>query len=285
MSFRIVNNKLVSDGRNPVRYYSTRKKNRGRITPKFLVIHYTAGASFEADVRTLSSASTPASCHLVIGRAGQIAQIEDFRTGLWHCGPSSYRGVNGLNSHSIGIEVTTPGPVESLPNGTYKTWFNRTITSDDNSSKDNDTNFDVIRARHGLLGHMAHWAMFNETQIELLIEIGSLLMQHYKLQEAVGHDHIATPRGRKQDPGPCCPQQVFERLNGRREDVSESAVVNSAKVSARSLNVRHAPNGTIIAGVFAGDRLEVLEKSATWWRVVTPDGVEGWVHSNFVILN
>lgn len=279
---RIENNRLVSYPLSRVDYRSTTKKSPGVMTPKFLVIHYTAGASYEADVATLTTASTPASAHLVIGREpGQITQIEDFRTRLWHAGPSSYGGFNMLNGHSIGIEVCSPGPVTRVGEGRYRTWFNRIIVDDDNRPKVGD-NFDVIEARHGFLGGpVQHWAMFNEFQIQALLDIGGLLMRHYNLREAVGHDQIATPMGRKVDPGPCCPPQVLSRLNEARTGRQNSRL-ETVTVVPQVLNFRNSPNGNVIGQLSQGTTLYVLSKTSVWWQVETEDGRVGWVHSNFI---
>lgn len=100
------NNKLVSDI-NKIEYIKTSKKS-GRIIPKYLVIHYTAGGGYDSSLKTLTSSDVKASAHLVIGRKGEIAQIEDFATNLWHAGESSWDGIRFLNQCSIGIEVDCP---------------------------------------------------------------------------------------------------------------------------------------------------------------------------------
>ena len=72
---RISNHRLLDDSDNPVPY--TESRNRGGIlSPRFLVIHYTAGASAASSIAHLTKKGAGASAHLVIGRDGKIASYE-----------------------------------------------------------------------------------------------------------------------------------------------------------------------------------------------------------------
>lgn len=111
---------------------------------------------------------------------GRIAQIGNFRDKLWHAGRSFWKGRNGLNSYSIGIEVTCPGPVDFVKevNGIrfYKTWYGELLNNSEN---------DIIEARHPNGGPVRGWVRFTKAQLDVLVEVGSLLMNHYGLKEAV----------------------------------------------------------------------------------------------------
>ena len=45
------------------------------------------------------------SAHFVIARDGAVTQFVNCNDRAWHAGQSSYRGQNGCNDHSIGIEL------------------------------------------------------------------------------------------------------------------------------------------------------------------------------------
>src|SRR4051812_8991662 len=100
MTYTIENNTLVSTTKN-IEYVGTTKKS-GKQKPQYLVIHYTAGASYKADVTTLSISDVQASCQLVLSKDGKWAQIGELNDILWHAGKSQWKGINGLNKASIG---------------------------------------------------------------------------------------------------------------------------------------------------------------------------------------
>jgi len=275
--FSIKNHRLIG----PVTYHNT-KKTSGEITPKFLVIHYTAGSSFQNDVATLSTSSVQASCHLVIGPKGEVAQIGKLNANLWHAGKSSWRGYTNLNSYSIGIEVSCPGPVEMIDDqgniATIKYWWGKTATVPKNT---------LVYAPPRNGGKAQWWVQFTPEQIEKVIDIGLLLMHHYGLQEAVGHDQIAPDR--KIDPGPCCPQNVFDILNGRvTNDAFDPAtptlgMATVANTNYEGLNFRDAPNGRVTGLLPDGTVVEVLREDGNWAQVRTPAGYVGWVFRKYLI--
>lgn len=276
MTYKVENNKLVGPN---VTYVKTSKKG-GKQTPKFLVIHYTAGTSYEGDVATLSTSDRPASCQLVLAADGRITQIGDLNDVLWHAGKSSWKGYNGLNSHSIGIEVVCPGPLEGSDPGKIKTWTGRSI--------EEGKPYPFVWAAHKNGGPKKYWAQFTEKQIEVLIEIGTAIMNAYNLKEAVGHDDIAPQR--KIDPGPSCPVSVFQALNGNKVDTVEierPELVAKGKlkvtgVAPEKLNFRDSPNGDKKGELVEGQIVEKVGQDGVWVQVRTPGGFVGWVFGEFV---
>src|SRR5690606_3605203 len=126
------NNMLVSTTKN-IDHIGTTKKS-GKIKPEYLIIHYTAGATYKADVSTLSTSDIQASCHLVLSKEGKWTQIGDLNDKLWHAGKSTWKGINGLNGHSIGIEVSCEGMVdyvrtEADGSKIYRTWFGSELST------------------------------------------------------------------------------------------------------------------------------------------------------------
>jgi len=82
---KIKNHKLVGVD------YKRSPNQSGTIKPTYLVIHYTAGRSAEAAVRTLTSRKRKASAHLVIGRDGSVTQLVPFNRKAWHAGKSEWK--------------------------------------------------------------------------------------------------------------------------------------------------------------------------------------------------
>ena len=282
MTYTIKNNKLVGDN---VEYHSTSKKS-GTMKPRYLVIHYTAGRSFKGDVRTLSTSNVKASCQLVLSKEGKWAQIGNLNDIQWHAGKSRWDGLSGLNRYSIGIEVCCEGPVKFVKESRgvryYRTWFGSTV---------NDKDDNIIEARHENGGPRQGWVQFTEAQIDALLEVGSLLMDHYNLKEAVGHDMIA-PR-RKTDPGPCMPDNVYSALNGRNggTDSSTGGLPDDEwdyevhGTGSTGLNIRKWPSSKsqIIRVLKEGEKLDRQRSKGSWYRVETEkDGIEGWVYSRYL---
>ena len=298
MKFKVVKNRLVSDDVQ-IEYVKTAKRSGKRKATPYLVIHYTASMNYKSDVATLSTGAPKASAHLVIGREGEVVQIGDIDDILWHAGVSRWDGIEGLNSHSIGIEVTCPGYLTRDDAGNYRTWTGQVYTGR------------VVEAHHpndrSKTGPK-YWAAFTEKQIETLIEIGATLYNHYGMKEVVGHDMISP--GRKSDPGPCMPNNVYGMIMGRDENVKGVEVVDTKPVidhttgnivtknevslgffeyevngvpSGERLNVRDEPKipSNILFTMREGERFNRLSMNGEWWYVIFANGKLGWAHSRF----
>jgi N-acetylmuramoyl-L-alanine amidase len=74
-----------------------------------LVLHYTGMADAAGAIARLSDPAAKVSCHYLVAEDGQIVRMvaEDKRA--WHAGKSHWRGIDSLNSCSIGIEIVNPG--------------------------------------------------------------------------------------------------------------------------------------------------------------------------------
>lgn len=284
MTYTIENNTLVSTTKN-IEYVGTTKKS-GKMKPSYLVIHYTAGATFRNDVNTLSTSDVQASCQLVLSKDGKWAQIGELNDILWHAGKSQWKGINGMNKVAIGIEVCCEGMVDYLRTEAdgvkvYKTWFGTELRSDKNQ---------IIEAAHPNGGPVKGWVQFTPKQIEQLVEVGTLLMKHYGLKEAVGHDMISP--GRKSDPGPCMPANVYSLLNGRKadeEDDDEPVVESTKKLKVTNsgkfgLNLRQWPSteSKILKTLKEGETVEYVRRKDEWFFVNTNGGLSGWAHSNYL---
>jgi len=167
--------------------------------PDTVVIHFTAGASLESSVRTLSTPGSSASAHVVLGRDGTIVQLVPFDVIAWHAGASSLGDRTGLNKYSIGIEIDNAGRLTQTASGDFLTWFNRRIARED-----------AVQGVHRNESQPSWWHVFTEEQIERVHELVTLLIKTYPITVVVGHEEIAP--GRKTDPGPAFP---LDRLRDR----------------------------------------------------------------------
>lgn len=290
---KIQNDKLVSD-EFKIDYRTTHKKSSGRLNKKFLVIHYTAGLTYEGDLRVLSSSSAQASCHLVLGPEGEVGQVGDFNDVLWHAGRSSWKGLSGLNRYSIGIEVTSPGWVTKDSNGVWRHSRGSAIPSKHQNL------YNYVRARHENGGPERWWAGFTDAQNERLLDIGSFLMKEYNL-EVVGHDQIAPSR--KIDPGPCMSDNMWRLLRGGGDRSSDGPDVGdfqdnpdlslesdnevspkTKRVMVDGLNFRAGPGTNYQTKGKLPINIEVkeLRRSGNWSKVETPAGYIGWVHNGYL---
>lgn len=210
---RVIDHTLLTAGGNPVRFEAT-PNGSGPVSPRFLVIHYTGGRDLESSVAWLKQERARASAHLVIGRDGEIVQMAAFNRKTWHAGRSSWKGVNGLNACSIGIELDNAGELSRTQGGGWRAWFGETYTADE-----------VLTARHkhdGPAAEASGWHVFPGAQLEALMTAAAALQDAYRFEAVLGHDDIAP--GRKRDPGPAFPMEALRaRLFGRDTDEGEPA--------------------------------------------------------------
>jgi len=74
-----------------------------------LVLHYTDMLSAEAALRRLCDSLAEVSAHYLIAEDGAVFRLVPEQRRAWHAGRSRWRGVEGLNATSIGIELANPG--------------------------------------------------------------------------------------------------------------------------------------------------------------------------------
>lgn len=82
---------------------------RDGLRPQFVVLHYTAMESAEAALDRLCDPEAEVSAHYLIGRDGTCWQMVEEPERAWHAGQGSWRGLDDLNSRSIGIELDNRG--------------------------------------------------------------------------------------------------------------------------------------------------------------------------------
>jgi N-acetylmuramoyl-L-alanine amidase len=273
---KIINHRLHDDEGQPYPFHPTPNMSNRDVKHIYLVMHYTAGPSAEQAVNWLTNPQAKASAHLVIGRDGSIAQLVPFDKVAWHAGRSSWQGLEGLNNHSLGIELDNAGPLNHGADGRWYAWFGD-IYSDEA----------VIEATHKHEVKFRGWHMYTRHQLYIALEVANLLITYYQLEDVVGHDDIAP--GRKIDPGPAFPMNSFRsRLFGRLETNAQEEIYRTVV----TLNIRSGPGTqyeTLAAGPLPTDtRLQILGSEGLWKQVDVLDEVrgvmdmQGWVHGRFI---
>ena len=74
-----------------------------------IVLHYTGMEDADVAVSRLCDPDARVSCHYLVHEDGTVLRMvpEEKRAG--HAGKSYWRGLQGINDHSIGIEIVNPG--------------------------------------------------------------------------------------------------------------------------------------------------------------------------------
>lgn len=113
--------KIVNNLIEGVKYIPSPNIGKGVNSRKFCVIHYTATLSADSAIGWMTNKESQVSAHLHIDRKGNVVQLVKFDKVAWHAGKSFWKGIDGLNSHSIGIELSatatsgfTPEQIKSL---------------------------------------------------------------------------------------------------------------------------------------------------------------------------
>lgn len=164
---------------------------------RFLVIHFTSGASAESSIEFWRSpAARGASAHVVIDRDGTVFQTRPFNRTCGHAGVSKWhdskRTYNGLNACAIGIELANAGDDVALA----KRW----------------THLPLVKARHKNGGPLQDWEAYPQAQLAACTAVAKALVERYRLDDVIGHEDIAPSR--KNDPGPAFPMADLRQACG-----------------------------------------------------------------------
>lgn len=244
---------------------------------RFLVMHFTYGASADSSAEWFRSKDNPgSSAHLVIDRDGSVIQCVRFDKVAWHAGKSKWRDVTGLNRHAFGIELANWGPLHR-EGGEWKSHTGVTIAHPHMATHKNG-NPNGEKAPIG-------WEPYPDVQFKAAVEIARLLVTTYGVREIIGHDDISA--GWKWDTGPAFDMAHFRSLifGGRADDGGTSLTVDVAE----GLNLRTGPGTTfpVIELLPAGTLVEPIERDGKWLgvSVLNAQGEPsqtGWIHEHYV---
>jgi N-acetylmuramoyl-L-alanine amidase len=191
-----VANACLLDGGTPVPFVPTRNMGGPFATPPEIgVIHFTGGGSARSSAAWFGDPrNRGSSAHVVIERDGSVIQCVPFDRQAWHAGVSSWRGLNGLNRWSWGIELANWGWLKRV-GADWADGAGRLVPS-------------AVLAVHrngnpgGEAGPIG-WEPYPPAQVAA----AAALCRALGVREVVGHDDIA-PR-RKSDPGPAFDMPAF----------------------------------------------------------------------------
>lgn len=80
-----------------------------------VILHYTDMEPVEAALARLADPEAKVSAHYVVGADGRIYRMVQEGLRAWHAGESHWRGSNGVNANSIGIEIDNGGHAHGSP--------------------------------------------------------------------------------------------------------------------------------------------------------------------------
>jgi N-acetylmuramoyl-L-alanine amidase len=276
---KISNHRLLDDNGSPFPFVQS--PNGGDpLQPRWLVMHYTADGGTTA-VDWFKNPASDASAHLVISRQGRVTQMMAFNRVCFHAGKSEWKGVSGLNRHSIGIEMVNYGELFRHPaKGWMRYW------------KQNDGSFAWIgpavpEAELMLDGERdvdgqrrpRAWQRYTDAQVTAAFEAARALVEEYGLQDVVGHEEISP--GRKTDPGPAFGIAKFRERVMRRAPAPRFIVTTT-------LNIHSGPaltHPTVAGGPLPQNtEVEELEDQGSWKRVAVRGlgGITGWLPTTFL---
>ncbi len=80
-----------------------------KLPVSILVLHYTGMPDAAGAIDRLRAPDAKVSSHYVVAEDGQILRLVDESKRAWHAGKSHWRGIDDVNSASVGIEIVNPG--------------------------------------------------------------------------------------------------------------------------------------------------------------------------------
>lgn len=245
----------------------------GLLSPKFIVMHYTAGWTAESAVGRMIDPTAKVSAHVCIDVDGAITQLVPFNVVAWHAGPSEYAGYNGLNNHAIGIEIVNVGFLKKVSSDVYIDAYGEKHVEDRGKLK----GVSLIEAPNTRVGGgMYYWPSYTVRQLNAVEELTKLLIEQYTIIDIVSHEEIDT-RHWKTDPGPAFPMQRYKALLPESPHTSGDAY----EVTASTLKQRSGPgtsfgeNGPQLS---SGTVVSIMSKNGDWVKI----DHNSWVHSGYL---
>lgn len=177
---------------------------RGKTTVTTLILHYTAGVTRKGAVNWLADTRAKASAHFVVGRDGIVTQMVPLSMSAWHAGNARIS-----NKASIGIEIVNQG---------YRK---------DGEKKAGDRYATLTLPKGKRVA--GWWPPYTQKQIDAVRTLIKRIAAAGYLRATTdirGHEDIATPEGRKIDPGPLFPWDEVCDVSQRKNHTSKSTIDN-----------------------------------------------------------
>ncbi|MFN0180336.1 MAG: N-acetylmuramoyl-L-alanine amidase [Gemmatimonadales bacterium] len=170
----------------PSPYHSS----RGNAAIQAVIFHFTAGPSLDGTVRYFTQNSRSVSAHYVVGKEGRTVQMVPLNRSARHAGTGALDGNPGVNARSIGIEIVNWGVLTQKAGG----FLTHSGTAYRGAAPVSRPDAD---------GRIRWWEPFTEEQYQALGRLTrDLLVMFPGIRWLTGHEDVALPVGRKNDPGP-----------------------------------------------------------------------------------
>jgi N-acetyl-anhydromuramyl-L-alanine amidase AmpD len=168
------------------------------------VVHFDRSPNDTAGRAWLVDSAARASAHFTIARTGETKQLVDLSQAAWHAGVSEMtvdgRLLHGANLFTIGIELANVGPLVRGESGKLFWEDGRTVRP---------FKPEIVPVHAALVFPNGYrfeslWEPYPEPQLRALESLLDELAANgfeRAAKNLVGHEEIATPSGRKVDPG------------------------------------------------------------------------------------
>lgn len=269
------------------------------LTPTGIIVHDTAGdLPGTGSISWLTDPDAKASAHFVVGFDGSLTQLQALNRQTWHAGQSQYKGRNGCNAFTIGIEIANPGAMVKYGEG-----YSNNSAKPEKGVKVPGT----MDVRHASSPHHgpAFWLAYSAAQIATVTELCRAIKAAYKIEFISTHWEICLPKGRKVDTNPLFPlAELRAAVFGGAKPAAPAAdagadpvkpppapdttaAKKTATVNTDELNMRvgSSASSEVIEVLKKGTKVTINDTAmngTTSWTSVIANGRWGWVSSRYL---
>lgn len=183
--------------------------------PEFLLVHFTAGRD---GTGTLDYGIDKGYNFLLITRDGQLHQASPLNKWGYHAGKSYKEGYGeGVSEYCVGVEISAAGKCEEVTvdgEKRYKAYFH--------TKESEYFHQDEVRYSPGTEEKAKGWyhkytPAQEATLIKLLAWLEANNPKVFKIEDTTGHENVATPHGRKNDPSAALSMTMKELIQKAKE--------------------------------------------------------------------
>jgi N-acetylmuramoyl-L-alanine amidase len=160
--------------------------------PTGIVLHHTM--SYNTDGTVNHFKNNVVDVHFLVGHKGEVVQMADCDRACAHAGASKWGGLNGLNSHFIGIEVVNIGPLVHTTEG-FLDGYNV-----EKKKKGKPFKYWKGEVREREVMGYKYWEPFTAAQEQAIINLCGWAMKTYGISIDNICGHYECSPGRKNDP-------------------------------------------------------------------------------------
>jgi N-acetyl-anhydromuramyl-L-alanine amidase AmpD len=186
-----------------------------KLYPEFLLVHFTAGRD---GTGTLDYGISKGYNFLLITRDGMLHQASPLNKWGYHAGESFKEGYgDSVSEFCVGVEMSAAGKCEEVTvNGVkkYKAYFH--------SDESEYFSLEEVRYSAGNSEKAKGWYhKYTPEQEATLIKLLAWLYANnpkvFKIDDTTGHENVATPKGRKNDPSAALSMSMAELIKKAKE--------------------------------------------------------------------